>query len=1112
MDPDHSENVVDYRSLGNMPGYEWKLLRYKCRDLRLEGVYHRHLHLVSSALVIQLIVVIEILMLIHVILLFCVVKDIDFLSVLPYFAVMLLTPSILLPGRESNVEQYEVIAILGSCLMAVLLTAMDLILPISYLSSFNLIPNFDHVVIVLVYLMFPIAFVENGRAYLLGLAVSLVYFAYMTFMVNINTHDEVWELTAYGAYLIFLNMLGMSLTGFREYNMRSGILSRYQLVYQNLVLQMAMKQEKALMDSIIPATLARSLQDAIASHIEEDPSNLIPFTKTRHLFMEQHPEVSILEADMVDFTNLTTTMDVSELVAILHELFVSFDLAANHNRATRIKFLGDSYTCVTGIPSYFATHANACVNQALDMIEISREASQRRNKKIQLRVGVHSGEILAGIIGLTKWQFDIWSKDVDITNRLESSGLPGMVHISSRTLGLLDNHYVYEEGTETAKQDPLLQRSNLSTYLIRSRLPNFEDTDDFEDDNISLNDYHFRFSFTQDYEDIQVKAQRDMILEVEHMPMNRVQGCKITRPLHRMAKKDIREEYRFHLESYCLFTTFRSWKMEWSFSKMRDLLMKYSLGMMVLAGATIIAMNLLHTKEAIDYTMLFGLFLLILLALLLASYKKLWLRGRRLTPMTQPSSFLSRWLIKISNLIEKSVFVRVPLGIIVLSMLYIMSSASVFSCDIARLELQIIDSELNNLKPQMICFMPWPVTYAVIIVLSLMLVIIGIPLIIKLAVGLAILGCHMITVYAYYGFAFERSETTNVGMTSSLAHSWYLLALFIVVVVREGNLNYILKASYFMSLCFEKKHKQTKVKTRTIKIIMANILPTHVADVFKVRRRSDQLYYENFCNVAVMFATIENYKADHSGLRALHEMICYFDELLLNYQTCYKIEKIKVMGWTYLAACGLDVDHYTDLAVSVPVSANPEADKVQKSTSVRFAPMDDDDDTKSRERLPSQATLNETDNTVLVMTEFALNLLRIMRDIQSKGIFFENYSKLTGSLKIGIANGPVMAGVVGLSKPHYDIWGHTVNMASRMTSTGVLDGIHVTESTSNILQDFNIRCNFRGMTFVKGVGQVPTYLVDLDENLHFQHVSRNNDSHMGSIVSVQWLDEKRAEK
>jgi len=106
-----------------------------------------------------------------------------------------------------------------------------------------------------------------------------------------------------------------------------------------------------------------------------------------------------------------------------------------------------------------------------------------------------------------------------------------------------------------------------------------------------------------------------------------------------------------------------------------------------------------------------------------------------------------------------------------------------------------------------------------------------------------------------------------------------------------------------------------------------------------------------------------------------------------------------------------------------------------------------------------------------------------------------------------------MAGVVGLSKPHYDIWGHTVNMASRMSSTGVLDGIHVTQSTSNILRDMNIRCNYRGQTFVKGVGEVPTYLVALGQSLQFHPHHKSDDSKSkSSLISVEWMDEKEARK
>jgi len=135
----------------------------------------------------------------------------------------------------------------------------------------------------MVYLMFPIAFVENGRVYLLGLAVSLVYFAYTVWMeMKINGEDyKIWELTIYATYIFFLNLICMFFSGFREYYMRRGVLSRYQLVYQNMIYQMSMKKEKALLDSIMPLMLARVLQDAITSHIEDDPNGLVPFSRTR---------------------------------------------------------------------------------------------------------------------------------------------------------------------------------------------------------------------------------------------------------------------------------------------------------------------------------------------------------------------------------------------------------------------------------------------------------------------------------------------------------------------------------------------------------------------------------------------------------------------------------------------------------------------------------------------------------------------------------------------------------------------------------------------------------------------------------------------------------------
>lgn len=92
----------------------------------------------------------------------------------------------------------------------------------------------------------------------------------------------------------------------------------------------------------------------------------------------------------------------------------------------RIKFLGDCYYCVSGVPKPNPQHARSCVDLGLRMIRDIREVrAQRNNLNIDMRIGVHSGSIMSGVIGACKWQYDIWSKDVSIANRLETTGVPG---------------------------------------------------------------------------------------------------------------------------------------------------------------------------------------------------------------------------------------------------------------------------------------------------------------------------------------------------------------------------------------------------------------------------------------------------------------------------------------------------------------------------------------------------------------------------------------------------------------------------------------------------------------------------------------------------------------
>lgn len=149
--------------------------------------------------------------------------------------------------------------------------------------------------------------------------------------------------------------------------------------------------------------------------------------ETSKLYVEHHSDVSVLYADVVNYTFMTTQLPVKVLVETLHELFVKFDQASEENNVLRIKFLGDCYYCVAGVPERNAQHAKSCVDLGLRMISDIREVRQAKNLNIDMRIGVHSGSIMSGVIGACKWQYDIWSQDATIANRMESTGLPGLV-------------------------------------------------------------------------------------------------------------------------------------------------------------------------------------------------------------------------------------------------------------------------------------------------------------------------------------------------------------------------------------------------------------------------------------------------------------------------------------------------------------------------------------------------------------------------------------------------------------------------------------------------------------------------------------------------------------
>ncbi|XZN91224.1 MAG: adenylate/guanylate cyclase domain-containing protein [Microcoleus sp.] len=177
---------------------------------------------------------------------------------------------------------------------------------------------------------------------------------------------------------------------------------------------------------------------------------------------EYFPEVTVLFADIVGFTHLSTLMNPIDLVELLNQIFSSFDLICERLGLEKIKTIGDAYMVVGGLPEPRADHAEAIAQMALDMqTEIARFNAQN-NKYFSIRIGIHSGPVVAGVIGIKKFIYDLWGDTVNIASRMESHGLPWRIQVSEATYNLLQHKYLFER-RETIH---VKGKGEMTTYLI----------------------------------------------------------------------------------------------------------------------------------------------------------------------------------------------------------------------------------------------------------------------------------------------------------------------------------------------------------------------------------------------------------------------------------------------------------------------------------------------------------------------------------------------------------------------------------------------------------------------------------------------------------------------
>lgn len=170
-----------------------------------------------------------------------------------------------------------------------------------------------------------------------------------------------------------------------------------------------------------------------------DCSSTTIFRPFNELYIDKHDNVTIVYADIVNSMLLTETFATpKQLIQTLNDLFGHFDTLAEVYGCLRIKLLGDCYYCVSGVPNSDPKHALNSLMMALDMMDsIGQFKLQNDNLHIDMRVGVHSGTVMSGLLGLKKWQYDIWSVDVMKAARMEHDGTPGWVHVTRETLNAI---------------------------------------------------------------------------------------------------------------------------------------------------------------------------------------------------------------------------------------------------------------------------------------------------------------------------------------------------------------------------------------------------------------------------------------------------------------------------------------------------------------------------------------------------------------------------------------------------------------------------------------------------------------------------------------------------
>ncbi|XP_054849130.1 adenylate cyclase type 9 [Eublepharis macularius] len=970
-----------------------------------------------------------------------------------------------------------------------------------------------------------------------------------------------WEVLSKALLHVCIHAIGIHLFIMSEVRSRSTFLKVGQSIMHGKDLEVEKALKERMIHSVMPRIIADDLmkqgddesENSVKRHSTSSPKNRKKkpsIQKTPIIFrpfkMQQIEQVSILFADIVGFTKMSANKSAHALVGLLNDLFGRFDRLCEDTKCEKISTLGDCYYCVAGCPEPREDHAYCCIEMGLGMIKAIEQFCQEKKEMVNMRVGVHTGTVLCGILGMRRFKFDVWSNDVNLANLMEQLGVAGKVHISEATAKYLDDRYEMEDGKviERVGQSVVAdQLKGLKTYLIsglkvkdplcscsQTLLPGLEAGDRSKlqaassVENVGDLAKVFRQpeknktcpscnvtlapscvasieeatiqNGCQDEHKILIKAPAGCSPKAQNGLLSPPQEEKLSNSqtsLYEMLQekgrwagvsldqsallplrfKNIREKTDAHfvdvikedslMKDYFFKPPIN--KLSLNFLD-QDLEMAYrsSYQEEVIRNAPV------KTFASATFSSLLDVFLstTVFLILSLTCFLK---HGMAASP-PPPAAVV---VVVIAILLEMlSLFVSIRM---------VFFLEDVMACTKRLLEviagwlprhfvgavlislpaLAVFSHFTTEFESNIYCTMFMCSAILITIVQycnfcqlsswmrSSLATLVGGVLLILLYVSLCPDSSVISHLDSTQNFSFmETSYFDSAQNFSSINNQcnrttsedfkrpadligqevilgFFLLLLLVWFLNREFEVSY--RLHYHGDV--EADLHRTKIQSMRDQAdwLLRNIIPYHVAEQLKV----SQSYSKNHDSGGVIFASIvnfsefyeENYEGGKECYRVLNELIGDFDELLSK-PDYGSIEKIKTIGATYMAASGLNTSQTQD-------SSNPHGH-------------------------------------LQTLFEFAKEMMQVVDDFNNNMLWF-NFK-----LRIGFNHGPLTAGVIGTTKLLYDIWGDTVNIASRMDTTGVECRIQVSEESYRILSKMGYDFDYRGTVNVKGKGQMKTYL------------------------------------